>query len=101
MRRVEDRGERLVGLLQSFAVYAVGFLALPKGAAIFGHYSDRVGCKAALIATLLPTGLATFAVGFAPTHHRSTPKAVRPQMGNPGDLADRDRPWRPPKKTGD
>ncbi len=56
----------LVGVLQAFAVYTVGFMARPIGAAIFGHYGDRIGRKAALIATLLITGLATFAVGFVP-----------------------------------
>ena len=39
----------LVGLLQAFAVYAVGFIARPIGAVIFGHYGDRIGRKAALI----------------------------------------------------
>ncbi|WP_158929119.1 MFS transporter [Acidisphaera sp. S103] len=56
----------LVGILEAFAVYTVGFIARPIGAAIFGHYGDRIGRKAALIATLLITGLATFAVGFVP-----------------------------------
>src|SRR6185437_3183198 len=56
----------LVGLLQAFAVYTVGFIARPIGAVIFGHYGDRIGRKAALIATLLITGLATFAVAFVP-----------------------------------
>src|SRR5712691_13321351 len=42
----------LTGTLQAFAVFAVGFLARPVGAAIFGHYGDRIGRKAALIATL-------------------------------------------------
>src|SRR6516225_9865201 len=60
--------EPLVGVLQAFAVYAVGFLARPIGAAIFGHYGDRIGRKAALIATLLITGFATFAVGLVPTY---------------------------------
>ena len=60
--------EPLVGVLQAFAVYAVGFLARPIGAAIFGHYGDRVGRKATLIATLLITGFATFAVGLVPTY---------------------------------
>ena len=55
-------------MLQAFAIYAVGFIARPIGAAIFGHYGDRIGRKAALIATLLITGLATFAVGFVPTY---------------------------------
>jgi MFS family permease len=58
----------LVGVLQAFAVYTVGFIARPIGAAIFGHYGDRIGRKAALIATLLITGLATFAVAFVPTY---------------------------------
>src|SRR6266404_5990547 len=60
----------LTGVLQAFAVYAVGFFARPIGAAIFGHYGDRIGRKAALIATLLLTGLATFAVGFVPTYEQ-------------------------------
>src|SRR5262250_3223415 len=58
----------LTGTLQAFAVFAVGFVARPIGAAIFGHYGDRIGRKATLIATLLLTGIATFAVGFVPTY---------------------------------
>src|SRR6266567_7473908 len=58
----------LTGVLQAFAVYAVGFFARPIGAAIFGHYGDRIGRKATLITTLLLTGLATFAVGFVPSY---------------------------------
>src|ERR1700726_3272264 len=60
--------DALVGVLQAFAVYAVGFIARPLGAAVFGHYGDRVGRKSVLIATLLITGLATFAVGLVPTY---------------------------------
>src|SRR5205085_2378716 len=56
----------LVSTLQAFAIYAVGFVARPIGAAIFGHYGDRIGRKATFIATLLLTGLSTFAVGFVP-----------------------------------
>ena len=55
-------------MLQAFAVYAVGFIARPIGAAIFGHFGDRIGRKATLIATLLITGFATFAVGLVPTY---------------------------------
>ncbi len=58
----------LIGVLQAFAVFAVGFVARPIGAAIFGHYGDRIGRKAALIATLLLTGLSTFLVGCVPTY---------------------------------
>jgi MFS family permease len=58
----------LVGVLEAFAIYTVGFIARPIGAAIFGHYGDRIGRKATLIATLMITGLATFAVGLVPTY---------------------------------
>jgi Sugar (and other) transporter len=56
----------LVGILQAFGIYAVGFIARPIGAALFGHYGDRIGRKTTLIATLLLTGLSTSAVGFVP-----------------------------------
>ena len=62
------KSDPLVGVLEAFAVYTVGFIARPIGAMIFGHYGDRIGRKATLIATLLITGLATFAVGFVPTY---------------------------------
>jgi MFS family permease len=60
----------LTGTLQSFVVFAVGFAARPIGAVIFGHYGDRIGRKAALIATLLLTGLSTFLVGCVPTYEQ-------------------------------
>ena len=64
------RADPLVGTLEAFGVYAVGFLARPVGAAIFGHYGDRLGRKAALIATLLLMGVATFLVALVPTYER-------------------------------
>jgi MFS family permease len=60
----------LVGTLDAFGMYAVGFLARPIGAAIFGHYGDRLGRKSALIATLLLMGVATFLVALVPTYDR-------------------------------
>src|SRR6186713_2169042 len=57
-----------VGTLEAFAIYAVGFIARPVGAAIFGHYGDRIGRKSTLIATLMLMGLATFAVALVPTY---------------------------------
>ena len=62
------QSDPLVGVLQAFAVFFVGFLGRPIGAAIFGHWGDRIGRKATLIATLLVTGLATMAVGLVPTY---------------------------------
>jgi len=64
------QSDPLAGTLQAYAVFFVGFLSRPIGAAIFGHYGDRIGRKSALIATLLLTGLATFAVGLVPTYAR-------------------------------
>jgi MFS family permease len=57
----------LTATLLAFGTYFIGFLARPIGAAIFGHYGDRIGRKATLIATLLLMGLATFAIAFVPT----------------------------------
>ncbi|MEA2773779.1 MAG: hypothetical protein QOD93_6741 [Acetobacteraceae bacterium] len=56
----------LVGTLAAFSTYFIGFVGRPIGAAIFGHYGDRIGRKATLIATLLLMGVATFLVAFVP-----------------------------------
>lgn len=58
----------LAGVLASFAIFFIGFVGRPIGAAIFGHYGDRIGRKATLIATLLITGFATTAVGLVPSY---------------------------------
>jgi MFS family permease len=60
----------LIGTLNAFAIYAVGFLARPVGAFIFGHYGDRIGRKAALIWTLMLMGIATLLVAFVPGYAR-------------------------------
>ena len=64
------RADPLVGTLEAFGVYAAGFVARPIGAAIFGHYGDRIGRKATLIATLLLMGVATFLVALVPGYER-------------------------------
>ena len=58
----------LAATLLAFGTYFIGFVARPIGAAIFGHYGDRIGRKATLIATLLCMGIATFLVAFVPTY---------------------------------
>ncbi len=62
------KSDPLIGVLEAFAVFFIGFVGRPIGAAIFGHWGDRIGRKATLIATLLVTGLATVAVGIVPTY---------------------------------
>lgn len=54
------------GTLSAFATYAVGFAARPIGAAIFGHWGDRLGRKATLIVTLLLMGISSALVGVLP-----------------------------------
>src|SRR3954465_4306100 len=56
------------GALAAFSTQFVGFAARPIGAAIFGHYGDRVGRKATLITTLMLMGIATFLIGCLPGH---------------------------------
>src|SRR5881394_718116 len=54
--------------LQSFATFAVAFLARPIGSAVFGHFGDRVGRKTTLVAALLTMGLSTVMIGLLPTY---------------------------------
>src|SRR5947209_3033448 len=54
------------GVLASFATQFVGFACRPIGAAIFGHFGDRIGRKTTLITTLLLMGIGTFLIGCLP-----------------------------------
>jgi len=58
----------LTATLAAFGTYFIGFASRPIGAAIFGHYGDRIGRKGTLIATLLCMGIATFLIAFVPTY---------------------------------
>src|SRR5260370_1083572 len=62
------QSDPFVGTLLSFSTYFVGFIARPIGAIIFGHFGDRIGRKASLIATLLLMGAATMGIGFIPDY---------------------------------
>jgi MFS family permease len=56
-----------VALIASFSTFAVGFVARPVGAVLFGHMGDRVGRKAAFAAALIMMGIATTLIGFLPS----------------------------------
>jgi MFS family permease len=56
----------VVGVLEAFSVFFIGFVGRPIGAFVFGHWGDRIGRKATLIVTLLVTGIATVLVGCVP-----------------------------------
>lgn len=57
-----------VGLIASFSTFAIGFVARPIGALIFGHFGDRIGRKRTLIATVTLMGTATGLIGVLPSY---------------------------------
>ncbi|MEW6760019.1 MAG: MFS transporter [Pseudomonadota bacterium] len=54
--------------LQSLATFAIAFFARPVGSAVFGHFGDRIGRKATLVAALLTMGISTILIGLLPTY---------------------------------
>ena len=60
--------EPAAATLQSLATFALAFFARPVGSAVFGHYGDRIGRKATLVAALLTMGLSTVLIGLLPTY---------------------------------
>ncbi|MFF9479706.1 MFS transporter [Streptomyces sp. NPDC014733] len=59
----------LTGTLLSFLTYAIGFVARPVGALVFGHFGDRIGRKKLLVTSLLMMGGATVLIGCVPSYH--------------------------------
>jgi metabolite-proton symporter len=55
-------------ILASFATFAIAFFARPIGSAVFGHFGDRVGRQATLVAALLTMGISTVLIGVLPTY---------------------------------
>lgn len=61
-------GDAAAAMLQSLATFAIAFFARPVGSALFGHFGDRIGRKATLVAALLTMGLSTVLIGALPTY---------------------------------
>jgi metabolite-proton symporter len=62
------QGDPTAATLQSLATFAIAFIARPIGSALFGHFGDRVGRKATLVASLLTMGISTVVIGLLPTY---------------------------------
>jgi len=58
----------LAATLASLATFALAFFARPLGAALFGHFGDRKGRKATLVAALMTMGPSTVAIGLLPSY---------------------------------
>ena len=57
-----------ISTIESLATFSIAFFARPIGSAVFGHYGDKIGRKATLVAALLTMGISTVAIGFLPTY---------------------------------
>ena len=78
-------GDPATATLQSLATFALAFFARPVGSALFGHFGDRVGRKATLVAALLTMGLSTVVIGLLPTYASiglAAPAAARAYAGS-------------------
>ncbi len=61
-------GDPTISALQSLATFALAFFARPIGSALFGHYGDRIGRKATLVAALMTMGVSTVLIGLLPSY---------------------------------
>ena len=62
------QGDPTAATLQSLATFSLAFFARPLGSVFFGHFGDRIGRKATLVAALLTMGVSTVLIGLLPTY---------------------------------
>src|SRR5438067_12158214 len=62
------KGDPAWALIQTWALFATGFLVRPFGALVFGRIGDLIGRKYAFLVTLTVMGPSTFLIGCLPTY---------------------------------
>jgi metabolite-proton symporter len=62
--------DQTTGILLAFGTFAVGFIARPVGALLFGHMGDTIGRKRVLVITMILMGVSTVAIGLLPTYEQ-------------------------------
>jgi MFS family permease len=62
------QSDPFTGTLAAYSTFFVGFVARPVGAALFGHYGDKIGRKALMITTMMLMGVATMGIGLVPDY---------------------------------
>ena len=67
-RKFFPESDPFIATLLSFSTFFVGFVGRPIGAAIFGHFGDRVGRRKLFILTVMMTGLSTVGIGLVPSY---------------------------------
>jgi metabolite-proton symporter len=72
------KADPAAAVLESLATFAIAFFARPVGSAVFGHFGDRIGRKATLVASLVTMGLSTVTIGLLPTY--ATLGAIAPLL---------------------
>ena len=63
------QGNSSTAMLETFAIFAVGYFSRPLGGILFGHYGDKIGRRKGLIYTILLMALSTACIGLLPTYH--------------------------------
>ncbi|WP_260349919.1 MFS transporter [Alloyangia mangrovi] len=88
----------MTALLASFATFSIAFFARPFGALVFGHFGDRIGRKATLVAALLTMGISTVVIGFLPSYESIG--VIAPPAAGTLPLRPGLRPWRRMGRSG-
>ncbi|MGQ3890031.1 MFS transporter [Legionella sp. CNM-1927-20] len=63
-----NNANQFITLINTFAVFALGYLARPLGGIFFGHFGDKFGRKSAFSLAVFMMAIATLSIGCLPTY---------------------------------